>query len=182
MARNDIVVWKSPHGGHTMTEHFPLEASETFRKGEFVSLNTSGELTESADDPVDADLLGVAAGDGDTGIENPLTGVDYAADDFIPVYLPDTHTIFKTGNFATDGAGTSAAPTADNIGDEAGFTLASGVWSVDVGATNNLARIMDVLDANNDPIISSGNAGTQVTFVIVAHQNNSLGTADAPSA
>ena len=63
------------------------------------------------------------------------------------------------------------------------------MWSVDVGATNNPGRILDVLDANGISINKRGYNGTPtwVVFAIVANQltSNSNGTnqlVDAPLA
>jgi hypothetical protein len=165
-----------------------MNASETFGVGEPVAVNADGELTESADDPVDADIMGIAmAGPGGVDL-NPETGNAYTTGDMIPVAIPDQNTYFICSNFATDGAGTQAAPAVANLGDEAGLTLASGVWSVDVGATNNTCRIYDILDDQKRSIQKSGVtlAATDtfyVVFGILSHQSN-LHTAgvDAPAA
>jgi hypothetical protein len=181
MSRHDFQVHKSPFGGPAQIKTFPLNASETFRAGEPCSVNADGELTESADDPTLADVMGIAAVDGDTGLTDPFTGSARATSAEIQVIIPIQGTEFRTKNFATDGAGTAATPAKTNIGDEAGFTLASGVWSIDIGTTNNVARILDVLDANGVSINKSGYSGTP-TWVVFAITTSQMTGVDAPAA
>lgn len=187
MALQDIMPYDNPHGGHCRIMEFRLNASETFLQGEPVAVNADGELTESADDPVDADLLGIAATGGDTtastGSIDPNTGNVITTGGMVKVYMPDANQTFITSNFSSAGSAFGdAAPAVANLGDEAGLSLISGSWGIDISATNNLCRIVDILDADGASIQRSGGTGTKVVFVIVAHQNNSLGTADAPAA
>lgn len=196
MAKNDIRPFSHPMGGHGRVHWVRLNASETFVAGEPVSINADGELTESADDPVDADLFGIALASGDTvgatdgngtfkfkiGAFAPGTGYPTTGD-LVPVQVPDSNTYFITKNFSAAGSAfADASPALADIGDEVGLSLISGSWGVDQSATNNTCRIVDVLDANLNSIQLSGGTGTQVVFQIVAHQSASLGSADAPAA
>jgi hypothetical protein len=175
-------------GGHVRVQHYRLNASETFFEGEPVAVNADGELTESADDPVDADLMGIAQGGPGAGRTNPKTGVNWATGDMVPVVIPDQNTYFITQNYSAAGSAfDDTAPALANIGDEAGLSLISNSWGVDISATNNLVRIVDVLDDQKNSVqeagttVSTGNI-YYVVFQIVAHQSTSLGTADAPAA
>jgi hypothetical protein len=186
MAVNDIRVWNSPHGGHTRIEYFRVNASETFWAGEPVAVNADGELTESADDPGDNDIIGIAA-----GVGNLTTGRDWRTDATmvtgatVPVYVADSNARFITGNFMTTSEaayGTTEPPTLAHLGDEAGLELVSGVWGVNIGATNNTVRIMDVLDANFESLQeNTGGTGVYVVFVILGSQTTSPTAPDAPA-
>lgn len=186
MARFDIVPFDSPHGGQSRILELPLNAAETFLQGEVVRLDADGNVTESGDDPTPANVLGIAATGGDTtsgtGTLDPDTGLIIVAGGQVLITIPGSSDTFLTSNFATDGAGTLTAPLITNIGDEAGFTLAAGVWSLDVGTTNNVARIVDVLDADGNSIMRSGGTGTQVVFMILASQTTSPTAPAAPGA
>lgn len=193
MARNDIVVWKSPHGGHDFVDRGFLDASESFREGEPVRRTADGTISESPDDPTATDCVGIAVSSGDTtntnrSFFNPQTGAAYTTNDNVFFTVPSSHTYFASQNFATDGAGTQAAPLLTHIGDEAGLTLASGVWSVDIGATNQICRIVDVLNSQKESVGDTGETLLStddywVVFQIVAHQSLPVtGLAEAPPA
>ena len=188
MAQNDIVVWKSPHGGHAEINRGYLDASETFLTGEPVRVTADGTISESPDDPTNDDIIGISAGPGSTAVRNPETNANYTTNDNVFYSRAADQTLFATQNFATDGAGTQAAPAQTNIGDEAGLTLASGVWSLDVGTTNNVCRIEDVLNSQKDSIVKTGETLTAadefwVVFRILAHQDtHDTGAVNAPPA
>lgn len=186
MAFNDIMPWQGPHGGDVRRQHFRLNAAETFLRGEPVAINADGELTESNDDPVEADLLGIAAAPGDnttnddtpsatvvqTSMTYPTTANDGFPDtgDLIPVYMPDHTNYFITSNFGSTSEGFAETPALADIGDEAGLELVAGVWGINTGASNNTCRIIDVLDVNKNSIQQSAQPGLFVVFIIVAHQ------------
>ncbi len=182
MAQNDLEVWQSHEGGHLDVMHYRMNAAETFRRGEPVSVNGDGELTESADDPTAPDFIGVAlepAGysiGGTATTKNPRTGAAYTTGDMIAVVHARPGQRFICANFATDGAGTAATPTLANaLGEQAGLTLASGSWFVDTGTTNNVFRIVDVLDSDRESIQTSGGTGASVVVEVVASQVTATG-------
>lgn len=188
MAARDIMPWTSPTGGHPEIRHFRMNASETFLVGEPVSMNADGELTESADDPVDDDLMGIALAPAYSGALSPRTGAAYTTGDLIPVVIPNDNTLFITRNFSAAGSAfNDTAPALADLGDEVGLTLLSGSWGVDQGTTNNPCRIVDILNANKVSIQQTRETLTTsvtyyVVFQIVAHQSASLGNATAPAA
>lgn len=196
MAAFDIMPFRSPHGQMGKIEHFRLNAAESFVVGEPVSVNADGELTESADDPVDADLMGIALAPGGASGAASLnwrTNAAYTTGDRIPVAIPESSSLYITRNFSAAGtAFNDTAPALADIGDEVGLSLISGVWGVDQSATNNTCRIVDILNARKTSIQETGEtlnttlvggvAQYWVVFQIVAHQSISLGTADAPVA
>lgn len=73
-------------------------------------------------------------------------------------------------------------PAFADIGDEVGLALIGNDWGLSQAGASNLVRIMDVLDIDGRSVQESGGTGVSVVFVIVAHQNLSHGTADAPAA
>lgn len=195
MAARDIMPLLGPHGPYSQIQYFPLNASETFLIGEPVSVNADGELTESADDPVDADIMGIALAPVGTGagFENWRTRAAYTTSDLIPVVIPDPTTLFITRNWSVAGSAfNDTAPAASNIGDEAGLSLISGVWGVDISATNNTVRIVDILNARKISILETRETLTTTTvgglaqyfivFKITSHQSSSAAAGDAPVA
>lgn len=164
-----------------------IKAAETVVQGEPVYGTSGGEISESGDDPTAVKFMGFIASSGDTvgatdalgtfrqkpGMFTPGATPNLpVAGDLVEVWRPAPGQAVRARVFATDGAGTPAVPTAAHIYDMAGFTLAAGVYSLDVGTTNKLARIVDVLDANDQSILRSGLAGVTAIFEIVAHEFN----------
>jgi hypothetical protein len=163
MAVNDIRALRSPRGGSFEVAGFPLTAAANINEGEPVVV-TAGAIVEAATDPVT--IQGIAA-----GRTTDADGTVFAAGTPIPVIQTDAGQQWVCNNFATDGAGTAVVPTQANaIGVLAGLTLAGGVWFVDTGAANLLARIVDVQDAEGrsitDPNQNTG-AGMAVIFRFV---------------
>ena len=89
MAARDIMQWSSPHGGHPRVQRFRMNLGEDFLRGEPVSVNADGELTESANNPADADLMGIAMEPHAAGAINPATGAAHTTGDLITVAIPD---------------------------------------------------------------------------------------------
>ena len=187
MAKNDIRLLDSDdYGPFSKIAQGYLNASETFGVGEPVFENTDGEVAESGDDPTPATFAGISLSSGDTvGASDPVGTFRRSVGQFQPGLSPNTP---QTGdpvlyrklypgariacdNFATDGAGTLVTPTTANaIGEQAGFTLASGTYSIDTGTTNEPLRIVGVLDANGDDIRWSGGTGVTVVAEVVQCQ------------
>jgi hypothetical protein len=188
MARQDIMPADSPIGGHCRVLEFPLNASETFVEGEPVSVNADGEVTESADNPAAADIMGIAATGGDTtagtGTIDFATGNIITTGAMVKVFIPDQNTIFRTRNFTVAGvAFGDTAPAASNIGDEVGLTVIGGSWGLDVAGGTNTCRVIDVLDADGNSVMRSGATGVEVHFQIIAHMSQpNAGVVDAPLA
>lgn len=199
MARFDIRIANVVGNGIPHVVHYRLNAAETFLCGEPVSVNADGELTEAADDPVDADLLGIAGSDGDTTNAGGLSFLSnrfgqftdasaIATGDLIPVIVPNELIFWQTSNFSSAGSAFGdVSPAAANVGDEAGLSLISGDWGVDISASNNTVRIVDVLEPLSGLSLQlftppAGRTGRIVVFSIVARQLATLGSADAPVA
>lgn len=187
MSKFDIMPYRGAHQGNVLppTERYRLNAAETFTIGELVSVNADGELTEAADDPAAEDVIGVAASSGDTAVTTDTIGIYRKrvglfapgaspnapqTGDMIPVWEVFSGNTFIAKVFATDGAGTAATPAAANIGDRAGFSLTAGVWSLDTGTANFLARVVDVLDVNGRSVQESGLTGSTVLFKFVTDE------------
>ncbi len=187
MSKFDIMPYRGSDQGNVIppVEHYRLNASETFTIGELVSVNADGELTEAADDPAAEDVIGVAAMSGDTAVTTDTNGIYRKrvglfapgaspnapqTGDMIQVWEAFQGHTFLAKVFATDGAGTAAVPAAANIGDRAGFSLTAGVWSIDTGTANFIARIVDVLDVNGRSVQESGLTGVAVLFKFVTDE------------
>lgn len=181
MAKNDIVVWRSPK--ELVVAHFPVAASSTFVAGEPVRLNTGGELVEATTDPATGnDLLGFAMVSGDTvgatdgngafrhkiGAFTPGTGYPVSRDQ-TAVVMPGPDVWFLTANFDATTAGFGDTPAKTDVGDGAGLQLVSGTWGIAKGG-NQLVRILQVLDSNYNDIALSGGTGKFVVFVVNAAQ------------
>ena len=191
MARDDIRPAQYMGQASLKTQGFRLNASETFLRGEPVSLNADGELTEAADDPVDGDLLGLALEDGDTSNATGLSQGGMRMGQYTDAGLPQTGDIilvgipsylqtFETSNFSTNGSAFgNAAPALANLGDRAGLSLISGSWGVDTNVTNFVARISDVLSRNGISLQFDRQAtGRTVVFHMSATQLNTFGNLD----
>lgn len=187
MAARDVMPWNGPHGQYSRIQHFRLNASETFAEGEPVAVNADGELTESADDPVDADIMGIALA-GPAAARNPATNVAWATGDLVPVCIPDSTTYFISPNYSEAGSAfDDTAPVVARIGDEGGLALISGTWGFDISGSNNTCRLVDILNSRKESIQVTGETlatGDEyyVVFVIIAHQSTTPGAVDAPSA
>ncbi len=159
MSKQDFRHYQSPNG-ITDLHAYPVTASETFLAGEPVVVAAAGTLGECADDP--SVIAGMAA-HGSLDVDNADLGVGSP----VTVYGFTPGQVFITRRFATDGAGTAATPALTNVGDLAGFDLSSGVWTLDTGQGNLLARIVGVQDisGNNlgDPNVLPG-TGVWVLF------------------
>tara|TARA_Y100000310_G_scaffold344025_1_gene454597 strand:- start:2285 stop:2869 length:585 start_codon:yes stop_codon:yes gene_type:complete len=175
-------------------DHYPLNASEAFDIGEFVTLNTDGEVAVMADEATPDGVIGIAATGGDTtATASSATGVGIfrytTLGDFVPgdnaaqtgdmvavrLFVPQTK--YASRNFATDGAGTDVTPTTALAGgQEAEYFVVGGVHGLDVGGAGaaNTGLITDVLDTNMTPIELSQGTGVWVVFRPVHHQLNKL--------
>lgn len=191
MARDDITLGQYMGQGGAFTQGFRLNASETFLRGEPVSLNADGELTESADDPVDGDLLGLALEDGDTSNATGLSQGGARMGQYTDLGLPQTGDIilvaiptylqtFQTFNYSTSGSAFGATPTLADLGDRVGLSLIGGSWGLDTAVTNFTCRIRDILSRNGISLQFDRQAtGRTLVFNMSATQLNTFGNLDA---
>lgn len=187
MAKGDLRIPRNfDYGPFAYVEKKPLTASETFARGEPVYVTSAGKVKESGDDPTAVKFAGIALASGDTvGASDVIGTFRQKVGQFKPGASPnlpqtDDTTPFlvmlpgcevECDNFATDGAGTLATPTQGNaVGEVAGLSLTAGQYTIDVGTTNILLRIIDVLDANGESILRSGKTGVTVRAVVVTSQ------------
>ena len=185
MAKNDFMIWNSPDGGHSLVRYGTLKASETFVAGEPVRLNTAGTLVECSDNPATGnDFGGIAVASGDTvgatdangafrfkiGAFTPGTGFPVAGD-LVPYIVPTPTTQFITKNYDATTGVFGDTPTATTvIGNGLGIQIVSGTWGLALGG-NQIARCVDLLDANFTPVGLSGGTGVWLVFVFTAAQN-----------
>ncbi len=184
MALDDIQIHSSPGGG-PLIQHYQIEASQTFDRGDVVSLDQDGQVTEGAAELIPEDLLGIAmagpaATAGTAGAkDNPRTGVAYADGDRFPVLIPQARDRFITANWTTGGSAFSdTVPDITDIGDVCSLDLIGGVWGVQQGGTASAAVgiIDDVLNSKKESIFDTGEtlATTDtfyIVFSIIAHQH-----------
>lgn len=162
MAKDDILPWDHPMGQLARVLRAPLNAGETFTRGEPVKLNSDGELQESDDDPTSAQFAGVCASNGDTvGTSNTIDAfrktfasatrqTTMQTGDLVEYWLATPGTVWVARNFGTTSEQFDQDLAVANIGDEAGLELVSGTWGLNTGATNNIARIVDVISSESD--------------------------------
>lgn len=165
-----IEVARTISGNSPWTLAFPEAASQTFKKGAFVTLDASGRVVECGADP--ARILGIAAADGanDSVAGNSSTTVWIAGDD----------TIF-VGNVGLTGALTQVTANTD-VGGRYGISKNAASptnWMVDktdgciVGGTTANAK---VIVTNIDPRDAVGDIGGKVEFMIMSAASILTGT------
>jgi hypothetical protein len=163
MAVQDIQHYSAPMGVVDV-QAFPATASQSFVTGEPVVLTAAGTLSECEDDP--SAVTGIAA-HRTTDVDGNSLGTTHP----ISVYMASPGQVFKTRNFATDGAGTAATPALTNVGDLAGLDFTNTTdWFLDTLQDNLICRIVGVKDAagNNlgDPRVLPG-TGVWVLFTFL---------------
>ncbi len=155
MAFQDFRHYRAPDGVMDML-HLPVAASEAFVAGEPVVVGAAGTITECATDP--SVVTGIAAHK-----STDVKGDDLGAGTQITLYGTSPSQIFITKNLTTDGAGAAGTPALTNIGDQLGFALNSGTWSLDTSMNNLTAEVVGVQDAaGNDLGSNNVLAGTGV--------------------
>ena len=159
MAARDLQFFNAM-GGSEERLSYALGANQSIFEGEPVVVAASGLASECGDDPSTVD--GIAAHRSRDVDNRAFTGGRRLT---VNGVSPDQ--IFKTKNFATDGAGTLAVPDTTHIGDLGGLTLSGGVWYVDTGTANDILMVTGVRDVSGrdvlDPLISAG-TGVYVLF------------------
>ncbi len=163
MAYDDIQAHSSPRGGTDWVQHFPMETGVTFGKGDFVKMDTDGQITECVDEEDPEDILGLAmagpSGPGASTLNNPRTGTTYADGDRIPVLISTPGQLFRTKNYTLAGtAFDDTVPDTSIIGQLAAIALIGGVWGIDSApaANSETCRIMDVLNGRRESIADTG--------------------------
>ena len=187
MGARDIMPYESTNGT-TRVRYFPMKASESFEVGEVVGVDVDGLVNEAADNAADSTVIGIASeGPGASNV-NPKTDAVYATNDPIGVWIPNTGDSWITKNFSVSGSVfDDTAPVVANIGDEAGFALIGGNWGLDIAQSENLVRIIDILDETKASIIRTQNTlstGTTsyIVFVILSGLLQSPTAVVAPDA
>ena len=174
MARDDIMPWDSANGGTSRTNVGYIAATEEFERGEPVRVEEAGTITECADDPTALLFLGIAAngpGHYTTAPINPRTNkytgtqATWPVNTRVEVWIPSPGDKFITTNYAATAGGGfgDVAPTGALIGDEIGINKIGNSWGLAADATNNICRVYDVLNANKDSIMVTGETLTAST-------------------
>ncbi len=163
MAKNDIAIFTQVDHG---TAAAPITTGQSFVSGEPVVVVEAGTLTECSDDP--AVVSGIAYGSSQGKDANGREGT-VPDGKLVGFYKPGGGQLFRSSNFATDGAGTAVTPALTHRGDTAGFTFLSATdWVVDTGTANIHVEITDVLDAHGqslgDSNVRTVGAGVEVIF------------------
>jgi len=166
MAEQDIMPFRSPHGGSTGVKAYPIAASQTYRHGEPLVLS-GNRLQEATTEP--AAIIGISAQDA-RDIANDtvggLNGQPASAGTPRSVYMSTKGQTFTFRNFATDGAGTVATPTVSSIGVLAGLVKVGNVWFADTGSSALICQINDVLDARKNSIDNPNLVSGDGKFVV----------------
>ena len=178
---HDIMPFITGSGGPRV-RFAPLNASESFREGALVFVNSDGELAEFPADDTQAlisdisgtgILGGIAAMDGDT---TRTDGFARSTGDLISYYPWNDGTLFITKNFFTAGdPDTLLIPSGTVVGEDWQITNqnASDIWGVEntagVQGTDVRAIVHSVLNSRRQPIAASDTTtGVWVVFEIQA--------------
>jgi len=180
MAARDIMPWISPRGGTNEVRWGSMTASEVFEIGEPIGVVDAGTLTEPPDDATQ-----VIVGDFDEGLEggiaaagpgagniDPATGSAYAAGARIPYWPWGQGTLFITKNFYAAGGATNVAPAQTDVGEPYQLVYGAGnsAWGLErtaaLSGVDIVCVVVEVLDADKNPIRISSNAGVYVVFDI----------------
>lgn len=119
-------------GNRPLRKRYTLKASETFKKGDFVTIDSNEDVLEvSGADP--SSLLGLAAEDAANVVESG----------YVMVEVFNTDTVLRM-------QGTSA-PTEDNVNQSYGIVEdGDGVYTVDVTDTSNTRVYVIDVDVENE--------------------------------
>lgn len=176
MAKNDIRVHRSPHGGHVVIQHAQVDTAAPYLQGEAVLINADGELSESATEPevnTPTELVGIAAaGALDTARARlGLSGTVALLSDSgqqASYYAFDNTTEFETDNFTSDDdAVLDGTPAEGDVGSLCNLRRsAGGGWGVSNNASgDNLDFVITrVVDARGEDVSFSGATGVTVVF------------------
>ncbi len=188
MARDDIIPFASPYGGHSRLMMTQMQASAVFARGEWVVIDANGQLIEiTTDEPNTHNVIGIAAHDVGTSAAvgtNWQTGIDFADGDQVAVipFTPDQY--FYTENIEHTAAGGfgDAAMLIDDMGSGLGLMIAGGVHGVTMNpgtaASEMIGSVIDLLDTNGNSINNpTGGPGAIVGIVFVV--NAGLGSSGA---
>ncbi len=176
MAARDIMPWRAPEGGTILVTTYYLAADETFEEGEVVTLDAVGQLEESVHDPSAAiyhanGTVGISA-EPAAGMASDAEGTTNAAWAARGVWRFSYDQEWITPNFTDDQDGNALTNDAIHarVGETVGLSLntsgAANVWSVSQNAdtANQQFRIIDILDANKQPIRDAATVATWVIF------------------
>lgn len=177
MALNDFLPYTAigAGGGHVRIQWLQSGTSSPALPGEPVVVAADGQMDECGDDP--ASVAGIAIGVPVNGLSGATLNYPFvnglnpdraiAAGDPLPVVVATPEQTFITARALSDGSSFATTPALANIGDAASLDLISGNWGLRPGGgTNQICRILDVLDAQGRSINQpGGSAGTGVYTV-----------------
>lgn len=143
--------WSSARDGIPNVRHYPVKAGETFKEGEWVTLDSAGLLvaaTAGAGALTLVGLSGAAAFQGrgyelaNSSLIQQVTG----RDSFLPVYLSVGNIFVCRGvNGGTD----PVTPADTNVDEQYGLALSSNVWYLDISNTTDKAVEIVKVDIDN---------------------------------
>jgi hypothetical protein len=182
MAARDIMPWTSVMGGTYEARWGIMTAAEVFEIGEPVMVVAAGSLTEPIGATTSWSLAeftatgtegGIACFGPGAGNINPRTGVAFATGDDIAYWPINQGNVFITDNFfATGDTTTAVVPVQGDVGEDyiMNQAVANTAWGIEQTAgaegTDVIASIIEVLDANYNPIRLTGQAGVYLLFTI----------------
>src|SRR6266850_2656830 len=136
-------VAKTIHGNSPWTLTFPEAASQTFKLGALVALDSAGNIAECGADPTG--ILGVVAADA-----SGTTGAD------VTVWIADDETVF-VGNLS----GTSTSDRRD-VGKDFGVVKTGNNWLID--KTDLANRRVVIVDLDRRDAVGDTNAREHFVF------------------
>ena len=194
MPIDDIRPFVSPLGGTFELRYGSMTAGQAWLRGQPVGIVDAGTVTQAPNDATEylladmdtvGNVCGIAAwsvgtddGDGTTtaGEINSKTGIAYAAGDEVAFYPADQGNLFITNNFHDADGAAAVVPLQTDVGEiyQIGSSVTAGVHGFGFGleqtagvvATDVLAIVHDVLDAQYCPIRLTAQAGVYLVFEI----------------
>ena len=184
MAARDIMPWISPLGGTYEVRWGSMTSGEVFEVGEPVAVVDAGTLTEPTDnagqftvaqfDTAGSCLGGIAAYGPGAGNIDPATGAAMAALADVPYWPFGQGTQFITKNFMLADAATGlAVPVQTDVGEayQMSYGTAAPIgWGLEktvaVVGVDVMCVVLEVLDADKNPIRISGGTGVYVVFEV----------------
>lgn len=156
-------VAKTVHGNSPWEQQFPEGASQTFKTGAVVQLDSNGFVIECTS-PNPITILGVAAGDA----HNSTPG----GTDNILVWIADDETIFR-GNVVGNTADSAAVTTLVDVGRGYGIlksTTAAGGDTWEINKTNVTNRCVVVVDLDPQDAVGATNGRLLFMFFSTVRQ------------
>lgn len=120
----------------------PTATGQTFKTGEFLKYDGSGNVIVCTADPGSGSIVGISLQPADTnpGFQAANTPATITGrNQTVTIAIPNDNTIFAAQ--FTNNSSTVIAPALTDVGVQYGITAYTGVWTVDKSKTGGSARV-----------------------------------------